>query len=75
MKIKAIIVAEGEIEDTIEFGTISEFDAFSRGLSWGAELYAGCCSIYREEDVVDLEESGLESWKRLAKELRKEFKK
>ena len=71
MKIKAVIVAEGEIEDTIEFETISEFEAFSRGLSWGAELYAGSAAAYREEDVEDLKTSN----PKLAKKLRKEFKK
>lgn len=44
MPIKAIIVAEGEYVETVEWPTQAEFDAFREGVEKGADLY-GCGSI------------------------------
>ena len=53
---KGVIVAEGESEGVVEYGTREELSAFAAGLSRGAELYgAGGCGLYTVADLAELD--------------------
>lgn len=52
-KIRCIVIAEGDYEQSHEFSTRAEYDAFSRGVDAGAGLYGGD-SYY----VVTIEDLG-----------------
>lgn len=49
---KAIIVAEDEYVETLEFATKAERDAYGNGLGRGAGIYgAGGCGLYSLDDL------------------------
>lgn len=51
---KAVIIAEDQVEEVVEFNSDVEYFAYSNGLSRGAELYgAGGCGIYDEQEILE----------------------
>ena len=56
--IKGVIIAEHCYEETVELATVEEFNAYSEGLTTGANLYgAGGCGLYSIEDLDQFEET------------------
>lgn len=50
--IRCIVIAEGDYEESHEFATRAEYDAFSRGVDAGAEIYgAGSWHVVTIEDL------------------------